>query len=428
MPFKSSTDNVRKRCDCVKWKTCADPWYLDYQKDGVRFRDNLDKLTGRHADDFATAKDEARRAIIAKLEARDPKGLVPQDDPTLAEMLAAYTAERPAYDQYQVPKLLAVDVLSPSGPRPMGKWRISTITLQTLKDFQASRPHVAGNRDLALLRAAFNWAVLKGLVPRTPFRVGDVAAVRFHREEGRSRRLHPGEDEKLLAHAGRLRPLIVAALETGCRKGELLSLQWHQVRFTPKAEIFLPAGKTKAKKDRRVPISTVLRQLLDARRCDPAGEPLPPEAYVFGDEIGRPRVSIKTAWGATVRRAKISDLHFHDLRREAGSRWMDAGVPLATIQRWLGHFNISQTSTYLGASLGGDEQDMQAFEARIGRGPFELRSGGPGSSVTQNTVTPVTQSDTKRPEEPGRADQTDPEISKNTEQKDKAESPRYTVH
>jgi hypothetical protein len=48
---------------------------------------------------------------------------------------------------------------------------------------------------------------------------------------------------------------------------------------------------------------------------------------------------------------------------------MDAGVPLATIQRWLGHANISQTSTYLGASLGNDERDMRAYEERIGRVP-----------------------------------------------------------
>jgi len=43
------------------------------------------------------------------------------------------------------------------------------------------------------------------------------------------------------------------------------------------------------------------------------------------------RKSIKTAWRLTCKGAKFDDLHFHDLRREAGSRWMDAGVPLATI-------------------------------------------------------------------------------------------------
>jgi hypothetical protein len=45
---------------------------------------------------------------------------------------------------------------------------------------------------------------------------------------------------------------------------------------------------------------------------------------------------------------------------------MDAAVPLATIQRWLGHHNISQTSTYLAASGGGDADAMRAFEERTG--------------------------------------------------------------
>jgi hypothetical protein len=63
---------------------------------------------------------------------------------------------------------------------------------------------------------------------------------------------------------------------------------------------------------------------------------------------------------------------------------MDAGVPLATIQRWLGHANISQTSIYLGASLGGDEQDMHAYEAAVGRRPFVGESKGrPESLVTR---------------------------------------------
>ena len=56
------------------------------------------------------------------------------------------------------------------------------------------------------------------------------------------------------------------------------------------------------------------------------------------------------------------NLHFHDLRREAGSRWMDAGVPLATIQRWLGHANVSQTSTYLAGTASSEHEAMRRFE------------------------------------------------------------------
>ena len=40
MPRQSQTENVRKICGCVKWKTCAHPWYLDYQRDKVRYRDD----------------------------------------------------------------------------------------------------------------------------------------------------------------------------------------------------------------------------------------------------------------------------------------------------------------------------------------------------------------------------------------------------
>ena len=277
------------------------------------------------------------------------------------------TKEKPLRNRWQVGRILATELPSPDGVRRFGDWRASAIAADTLKAFRHQRPLVAGNRDLALLRAACNWAVLGGLLPRSPFRVGDVPAVKLAHEEPRSRRLQLGEAERLMQAARGLHDLILAALETGCRSGELLSMQWRQIRLSPRAEVFLPAQKTKAKRDRRVPISTVLRPVLEARRLDPAGEPIPPDGYVLGDAIGRRRRSIKTAWRLCCGRAKILDLHFHDLRREAGSRWMDAGVPLATIQRWLGHANIAQTSTYLGASPGGDESDMRLYEERVGR-------------------------------------------------------------
>lgn len=43
---------------------------------------------------------------------------------------------------------------------------------------------------------------------------------------------------------------------------------------------------------------------------------VPPEAFVFGDEIGQSISSVKTAWRATYDQAGVVDLHFHDLRRE----------------------------------------------------------------------------------------------------------------
>jgi len=363
----SGTGNVTKICGCAKWKECTHPWYVYYceGKDIVdgkvrlrRLRGRLADLVGREPKDYADAKAEAQRAIVAWRDGRDATTLIPGDAPTVAKLLEEY-AKRPggaARDSAPIERVII-------NGRKFGEWPAESVTREMVEAFRRQRPTIAANRDLALLRAAFNWAILGGLVPATPFKVGTVAAVKLAREEARTRRLHPGEEERLLLAANGLKDLIVAALETGCRLGELLSMEWSQVRN----DLFLPAGKTKAKKNRRVPISTVLQRVLDARRHDPAGDPLPADAFVFGDEIGRQRHSIKTAWKLTCKRAKIDGLHFHDLRREAGSRWMDAGVPLATIQRWLGHHNISQTSTYLAATGGGDADAMRAFEVAAGR-------------------------------------------------------------
>ena len=60
----------------------------------------------------------------------------------------------------------------------------------------------------------------------------------------------------------------------------------------------------------------------------------------------------------------IGSRESHDLRREAGSRWLDAGLPLHTIQRWLGHANIAQTSTYLAVTDQGQHEAMARFDAQ----------------------------------------------------------------
>jgi integrase len=63
----------------------------------------------------------------------------------------------------------------------------------------------------------------------------------------------------------------------------------------------------------------------------------------------------------------VIDLHFHDLRHEAGSRWLEAGMPLSHIKEILGHANISQTDTYLNAGRVALQDSMQRFDARRGK-------------------------------------------------------------
>lgn len=239
---------------------------------------------------------------------------------------------------------------------------------------------------MQVLRASFRWASRKGYLAKSP--ITDESALKRSKVAQRRRRLLPAEEQPLLAVAGvRLQWLIIAALETGCRAGELLALQWADVTMDNRT-VFVRAVEVGAKKtgrSRLLPMSARLAAVLEMARLDPAGRAYPPTAYVFG-ELGRRQGSIKKAWATAVLKShgympewirtgkrnalshqsraqlKTIDLHFHDLRHEAGCRWLEAGWPIHHVQEMLGHANLSQTSTYLHAAEMGLQDSMRRFD------------------------------------------------------------------
>lgn len=228
-----------------------------------------------------------------------------------------------------------------------------------------ARPRARGgeiglNRHLGTLRALFNFAIRKGFYERAnPFLLHGQSVVTFTKEQARSRRLVGDEEARLLAAMDserwtHLRSVTIAAIETGMRKGELLSLTWAAVTFDREDRpryIDLAAGNTKTNEPRRVYVTPRLADVLEARRYAPDGEVHPPEAYVFGNSVGEKAGSkidgIKTGWTSACKKAGIENLHFHDLRRTFGSRLLERGASLMTCSRLLGHANVSQTNSYL---------------------------------------------------------------------------------
>jgi integrase len=384
---RNRNDGLRKVCACPRrnWSKCEHPWHFNFKWDGVAHRFSLDRHLGRRLTGKSEAKREAdclRTEIRGGRYGRQPVVQVL----TIAQLFAHYEKDylrtkRAASlrnDTYQIAAITRTAVELPTGEvRAFGDWLAVDVTPLALERLHAARTAkapdktarivggaVTANRNLSLVRAMFNCAVRSRLLKETPFKYGTETVVRLKAEAPRRRRLEGNEAEALLVACGpRLRGLVEAAIETGCRRGELLSLQWSQVRLSPRPEIVLPAAKTKTRRDRVVPVSSRLRAILDLRRCGPDGQPLPADAHVFGDEIGRRMSSIKTAWRLACKRAKLDDLHFHDLRREAGSRWLEGGVPLQTVRDWLGHSNVAQTSTYLASTLQGQHDAMARFEA-----------------------------------------------------------------
>ena len=115
---------------------------------------------------------------------------------------------------------------------------------------------------------------------------------------------------------------------------------------------------------------------------DPVGQRFGPHHHPFGNEIGRRLSSPKKMWETAVLKAhghtprwrngnlvpeasaayRGIDLHFHDLRHEAGSRWLESGMSLHHVKELLGHASISTTDTYLNATRTGLKEAMKKVD------------------------------------------------------------------
>ncbi len=263
---------------------------------------------------------------------------------------------------------------------------------------------VASNRALAQLRAVCAWAVGEGLADATPFRRFGVPVVKLAvgKEVPRQRRLVGDEESRLLKACGpHLYGVTVTLLWTGMRIGEVLAVQWQHVRHdaTGKARHFvLPASHTKTGKARVVPIGDRVRAILDMRKTSPLdGKDFGPEAFVFGNEAGEQIAGIATAWRLACKRARLDDLRVHDLRHEAGSRALEAGVPLHVTRDMLGHASVTTTSRYLASTAALLEAAVKRMEDAAGTlpgtpaetAPEAAPEASPDTVCTKFAQTPV---------------------------------------
>jgi integrase len=155
---------------------------------------------------------------------------------------------------------------------------------------------------------------------------------------GRLRRLVSDEEQILLAaaDAGRsayMRPLIVLAIETGMRRGELLALEWKHVDLERRVA-HLPLTKNGDSRD--VPLSIRALGTLRALR-------LGANDSVFNVAPN----AVRLAWERLVRRAGLVDLHFHDLRHEAVSRLFEKGLNVVEVSTISGHKELRMLQRYV---------------------------------------------------------------------------------
>jgi integrase len=170
----------------------------------------------------------------------------------------------------------------------------------------------------------------------------------------------------------RLFPLFVTAASTGCRRGELLALEWQDIDFQTgmvtisksleQTKSGLRIKSTKSGKVRRFPLPSVaLGVLLQHRQNQPLENPNQPNrknlALVFGSPEGgyyKPdQISSRVA--GIMAKAGLRGISLHSLRHGHASQLLSEGVPIPTVSKRLGHANPTITLKLYSYAIDSDE-------------------------------------------------------------------------
>jgi len=226
---------------------------------------------------------------------------------------------------------------------------LSDVTPELIEKYRLAR-RAAGrspatiNRELACLKTIFVKAIEWGKTEADPTR----KVKKFREPASRERILTADESRLLLQAAGpELRPVIITAIGTGMRRGEILALKWADVDLVRGV---ITVTTSKSGKSRKVPMSGTVAAVLGAI-------PRRGEHVFHNSETGTHVKDVKTGFLAACARAKknpddekdpgITWLRFHDLRHTFASKALELGADIMTVSKILGHASIQMTAKYL---------------------------------------------------------------------------------
>jgi integrase len=230
------------------------------------------------------------------------------------------------------------------------------------------------NRDLEALRHILFLAVDQGVLLANP-----LSRLRLVPERRKPRSVLSLEDERLLlaTAAPHLQNIIILALYTGMRRGELLNQLWEHIDFD-RDLLSVTRSKTAGGEGREIPFTHRVSTLLQTLRQ--------PEGLLFTFE-GKPIRIIKTAWKSAIRRAGIRYCRFHDLRHTFNTRLMEAGVMQEVRKALMGH-SIGEdiNATYTHVELPAKREAIRKLEAWLQTQPQQPTQGGSRSKLPPGKV------------------------------------------
>jgi integrase len=238
------------------------------------------------------------------------------------------------------------------------------------------------NRKMSCLRHMLKKAVHWDLASETPFDKGQSLFLKESNQ--RLRYLDEDEIDRLLDACSTkviefpnsktrlsqmtrkdshyLREVVECAINTGMRKGEILSLEWDQIRGG-----FIYLTKTKTLNPRQIPINDDLDALFKRiRKRRGLGS-----KHVFTFQ-GKPITRVHSSFDAALKRANITDFRFHDLRHTFASHFVMRGGDLKALQEILGHTTLTMTMKYTHLAPGHKQQAVNLLNGLTGRHPTQM--------------------------------------------------------
>lgn len=168
---------------------------------------------------------------------------------------------------------------------------------------------------------------------------GRAARNRFN-EWRRQRHLDPFPDITESNFIDHLKPLVLLALNTGLRRGELFSLEWSDIDFLPN-RLTVRAAASKGARTRHIPLNATACGVLKRWQKQSSGTGL-----VFPGKKGKRLDNISTAWRKLITDAEIEGFTFHDLRHDFATKTLQAGADIVVLSKLLGHSDLKMTLRY----------------------------------------------------------------------------------
>lgn len=221
---------------------------------------------------------------------------------------------------------------------------VTSVDIATYRDGRLSEENPRTKKPLATSTVRLEMSLLSNFfdIGRIEWGICDVNPVSNVRKPkappGRDRRLTAREDRQILRYAHQhvnkdLYSIVVLALETAMRQGEILKLQWEYINLKSRIA-HLPDTKNGTKRD--VPLSIKARDALIRMGVKNNGR-----VFSYTAE------GLKSTWRFMLIKLGIKDLHFHDLRHEAVSRFFELGtLDIMEVAAISGHKSLAMLKRY----------------------------------------------------------------------------------